>query len=164
MRLATLALSGVLAGLSSACTPPDIIWNSIDIPFAIQVQNASYPDIDMRHITFTPSGGGDQHLYLSPSGAAVSNFQLQGGVWVNGPTIRAVVSTQHDADGTTNIFFTERTQQLAALNARFGCHPVTDGWQVEFDLQDGSSTCIRPASGGRYELRYKPVGVSGMLV
>lgn len=135
---------------------------SIDILFAIQVQNASYPDIDMRHITFTPSGGGDQHLYLSPSGTAVSNFQLQGGVWVNGPIIRAVVSTQLDTDGTTNIFFTERTQKLASLDARFGCHPVTDGWQVEFDLQDGSSACVRPASGGRHELRYKPVGVSGM--
>lgn len=170
----------VLANLSAACTPPDVIWNrfypqfrysylilanhpcSIDIFFAVQVQNATQPDIDLRHITFTPSGGGDQHLYLSPAGTAVSDFQLQGGVWVHGPIIHAVVSTQVDIDGTRNIFFTERTQQFASLNARFGCHPVTDQWQVEFDLQDGSSTCIKPASGGRYELRYKPVGVSGM--
>lgn len=133
---------------------------SIDIPFAIQVQNASYPDIDLRHITFSAGGGGDQNLHLSPAGTAVSDFQLQGGVWVNGPIIHAVVSGQLGSDGTRSIFFTQRTQQLASLNARFGCHPVTDGLQVEFDLQDGSATCVRP-TGGTYELRYRPVGVSG---
>lgn len=168
MLLLSLLLSTLTIGATTAqsCNPPDVTWNSIDIFFSLQVQNASYPSIDLQHLTLTPNGGTDQHIYLTPTPSLATNtFQLQGSTLINSTSLHAVVSGQNDAgDGSRNIFFTERTQQLAALDARFGCSPVVDGeMQVEFVLVDGAGLCVRPASGNRWELRYKPVGVAGMF-
>ncbi|KAH8144854.1 uncharacterized protein LAJ45_11124 [Morchella importuna] len=168
MLLLSLLLSTLTIGATTAqsCNPPDVTWNSIDIFFSLQVQNASYPSIDLQHLTLTPNGGTDQHIYLTPTPSLATNtFQLQGSTLINSTSLHAVVSGQNDAgDGSRNIFFTERTQQLAALDARFGCSPVVDGeMQVEFVLVDGAGLCVRPASGNRWELRYKPVGVAAPL-
>lgn len=150
----------LLCALCSACTPPSIVWDSIDVLFGVQVLSTTHAAVHQQYISLSPSGGGDQHAFLGAS--AASRFQLQGGAWTHpGSATRAVVSTQRDADGTRMLFFTQRTQQLAELRARFAC--ADDGaWRVLFGLADGAATCVRPAGGGRYELRYRPVGVEGM--
>lgn len=143
--------------LCSACTPPTIVWDSIDVLFSVQILNNTRAAVHQQYITLSPSGGGDQHVFLGPSG---DKFQLQGGAWTHGgSSTRAVVSTQRDPDGTRMLFFTQRTQQLAVLQARFEC--AGDDWRVLFALTDGAAMCVRLA-GGRYELRYRPVGVDGM--
>lgn len=89
-----LAASSAAAAL--ACTlPPGTPSNSISQGFAIQVQNASYPIIHNRLMNQWAAGGGDQHLYLSPAGAAASDLTLVNGVLTQlngGKTIRAVIN------------------------------------------------------------------------
>lgn len=133
--------------------------NSIDQPFAVQVQAPGQP-FDRQNVTFTPNSE-DRLLFLSPDGSPVSNFTLQGGVWTNAG-LHAVVSGQIQADNTTTIFFTTRVQKLAALDAYFGCEPDTDGLQVQFRLSDGASACIA-LDGVKYSLKYKPAGDVGKV-
>ncbi|KAL7276806.1 hypothetical protein RUND412_000192 [Rhizina undulata] len=143
----------------------DGVYMSLSEPFGVQVQNASYPLIHLQNFTFTPSGGGDQNLFLTPFGTPINNFTLVDGEWINGG-IHGVVSTQVAKDGTRLIFFTERTQKLAVLNTYLGCYPDGTGLtpQVKFGLEDtginGATTCVRPQSGGRWELRYKPANIT----
>jgi len=71
--------------------PPGTLANTITTGFAIQVQNASYPDIHNRLMYLWASGGGDQHLYLSPAGAPAPDLKLDGGVITRLP-VRAVIN------------------------------------------------------------------------
>ena len=78
--------------LSTACTIPTTpLSNTISTGFAIQVQNSSFPVIHNRLLNLWSSGGGDQHLYLSPAGDAASNLTLVDGVITRLP-LRAVIN------------------------------------------------------------------------
>lgn len=82
----------VCVTLISACTIPTTpLSNTISTGFAIQVQNASFPVIHNRLLNLWSAGGGDQHLYLSPAGDAVSNLTLVDGVITRLP-IHAVIN------------------------------------------------------------------------
>jgi hypothetical protein len=66
-----------LVSLTSACTKPTtkpVIDNNR--PFGIQIENKKYPAIHNKNMNLWAAGGGDQHLYLSPAGAAAFNLQL----------------------------------------------------------------------------------------
>lgn len=140
---------------------PDFTFNSLHSSFAMLIQSSD-PALHGRFVSFTPSGGTDQSLYLSNPGTPVTNFTLTTGLWKYGSLIKAVVSTQWDSsDGTTKIFFTDRTQQNAVLGARLACNPDTKDLQTVFHLTDGASICVRPESGKRYGIRYKPAGAVG---
>jgi hypothetical protein len=132
------------------------------------VQNSSFPLIHNRAITFSPSGGGDQHLFLTaPSTTPIIDFLLDYHAWLHGPQLHAVISSQLEpSSGLRMIFFTQRTQTLAALVAALGCDPEAPGgeWQVEFRLLNGGGACVRQSSGGGgWDLWWKPEGV-GMYV
>lgn len=94
------ALLLTLPTITAQCIPKSHpVSNTISTPFAIEVHNASYPDLHDRRLNFWKAGGGDNHLYLSPAGDAVSNHTLVAGVltnsewWFNGGvTIRAVIN------------------------------------------------------------------------
>ena len=78
--------------VSTACRIPTTpLSNTISTGFAIQVQNSSFPVIHNRLLNLWSAGGGDQHLYLSPAGDAVSNLTLVNGVITRLP-IRAVIN------------------------------------------------------------------------
>ncbi|OAA80372.1 hypothetical protein LEL_03858 [Akanthomyces lecanii RCEF 1005] len=161
-----LAASSATAAL--ACTlPTDTPSNTISQGFAIQVQNASYPIIHNRLMNQWAAGGGDQHLYLSPAGAAAGDLTLVNGVITQlkgGKTIRAVINGEYTAsDDTTKMFMTERGDPRAIYDVRYGCNPDTDAVQTELVFKErsgvtGGHLCIRPASGNRHEFRYSPPG------
>lgn len=70
----------LIPSLTSACTKPTTkptIDNSR--PFGIQINSKQYPAIHNKNMNLWAAGGGDQHLYLSPAGAAAFNFQLNDG-------------------------------------------------------------------------------------
>lgn len=79
-----------------ACNvPPGSPSNNIPTGFAIQVQNASYPEIHNRLLNQWSAGGGDRHLYLSPAGNSTSSLTLVDGVLTQkteDQTIRAVIN------------------------------------------------------------------------
>jgi len=71
--------------------PSGTLSNTITTGFAIQVQNASYPAIHNRLMYLWASGGGDQHLYLSPAGTPAPDLKLDAGVITKLP-VRAVIN------------------------------------------------------------------------
>lgn len=82
----------LVTGVTAVCPIPAIyIEPTITRPFAIQVQNASYPVVHNRLMNLWQAGGGDQHLYLSPAGTPTSNLTLIDGVITRLP-IRAVIN------------------------------------------------------------------------
>ena len=50
---------------------------------------------------------------------------------------------------------------MAALTARFECNSETGQVQTMLELQDGAGVCVRPGVQGSWEVRYRPVGVTG---
>ena len=88
--IATVFVAAVT--FSTACTIPTTpLSNTISTGFAIQVQNTSFPVIHNRFMNLWSSGGGDQHLFLSPAGDDASNLTLVDGVITRLP-IRAVIN------------------------------------------------------------------------
>jgi hypothetical protein len=87
------ALLSLLAGaLSQACElPTDPIPNTISDGFGIRVQNADFPAVNGRYWNLFEAGGGDQHLYLSPTGAYAFDLTLNAGVISKG-IIHAVIN------------------------------------------------------------------------
>ncbi|KAF8468949.1 hypothetical protein BDZ91DRAFT_721458 [Kalaharituber pfeilii] len=158
--LSAVVASLVLAPFTNAICEDDIpavTFNSLVTSFAMQVKSSN-PALHGRFVSFTSSGVYDQTLYLSPVGTKIHNFTMTTGLWRYGTMIKAVVSTQWESDGTTRIFFTDRTQQNAVFGARLTCNEKIDDVQTEFHLVDGASVCIRQESGKRQMVRYKPAG------
>lgn len=91
LRLINYLLFGAASVASACTTPPEALPSNITKGFAIQVQNASYPEIHNRMMNLWSAGGGDQHLYLSPAGDAASNLTLVNGVISRGD-IHAVIN------------------------------------------------------------------------
>ncbi|KAI1081858.1 hypothetical protein F5B20DRAFT_533354 [Whalleya microplaca] len=164
-----LALSSLFilasVAITTACElPTDTLPNNITQGFAVQLQNASYPEVHNRMMNLWESGGGDQHLYLSPAGNATSALTLVDGVitFNEPPLIRAVINGEYSAeDNTTKMFMTERGDPRAYYDVVYGCNSDTDAVQTELafkarDTLDGGHICVRSASGDRYEFRYSP--------
>ncbi|TEA19772.1 hypothetical protein C8034_v008881 [Colletotrichum sidae] len=153
------------AAAVSACAPPPTEPLSDNIPagFGIQVQNASAPVVHNRYLNLWAAGGGDQHLYLSPAGAAAFNLTLVDGVLSRG-IIHAVINGEYTADdNTTKLFMTQRGDPKALFQPVYGCNQDTDAVQVELDFVaraalPGGFICVRSASGDRHEFRYSPPG------
>lgn len=82
--------------VDATCVFPSPQSNNISTPFAIQVLYPDNPIIHERRMNFWSAGGGDQHLYLEPAGASISNLTLVNGVITtslnDGPIIRAVIN------------------------------------------------------------------------
>ncbi|KAK5626169.1 hypothetical protein RRF57_001884 [Xylaria bambusicola] len=78
--LAFLLTSTVAA--VSACTIPGgpALSNNITEPFALKLQNASNPEVHNHFLNIWDWGGGDQHLFVSPSGNSTKELQLINGV------------------------------------------------------------------------------------
>ncbi|KAI0007210.1 hypothetical protein F4779DRAFT_593095 [Xylariaceae sp. FL0662B] len=154
------------AAITTACELPSDapLNNNITQGFAIQLQNASYPDVHNHMMNLWESGGGDQHLYLSPAGNATSALTLVDGVitFDEPPLIRAVINGEYSPeDNTTKMFMTERGDPRAYYDVVYGCNPDTDAVQTELafkarDVLEGGHICVRSASGDRYEFRYSP--------
>lgn len=88
-------LSGlVAAAVASACDIPTgpPLSDTITEGFGILVQNPEVPIIHDRYFNLFESGGGDQHLYLSPTGDYAFDLTLNAGVitWGAAP-LRAVI-------------------------------------------------------------------------
>lgn len=49
-----------------ACVRTKLDAADISTPFALEIQNASYPDLHHRRMNFYKAGGGDNHLYGVP--------------------------------------------------------------------------------------------------
>ncbi|KAI5776702.1 hypothetical protein EDC01DRAFT_761946 [Geopyxis carbonaria] len=173
MKALLLLLTFTLTRLSSAepCNPTNTtltpLPNSISTPFALEIQAPASPAVHLRRMNFWKAGGGDNHLYLSPAGNAISNHTLIAGVLTNteptfgagGVVIRAVINGEYTpADNTTKIFFTQRGDPRAYLNAYAGCNATSGEAQTELALANGGDVCVRPASGERWEFRYSGVG------
>lgn len=87
-------ISGLFAlvAVTAACTIPSTpLSNTITQPFAVQVQNASYPKVHNFYMNLLPSGGGDQHLFIGPVGNPTNNLVLIQGVISRG-IIHAVIN------------------------------------------------------------------------
>ncbi|CAH0058644.1 unnamed protein product [Clonostachys solani] len=161
------ALLSLLAGaLSQACElPTEPISDTISDGFGIRVQNADFPAVNGRYWNLFEAGGGDQHLYLSPTGAYAFDLTLNAGVISKG-IIHAVINGEYLAsDNTTKIFMTERGDPRALFQPVYGCHPVTDEVQVELLFtgregdEVGGNVCVRTgAFTDSYEFRYSPPG------
>ena len=83
------------AASTLACTlPTDVLPNTLTQSFAVQIQNASFPDIHNHFLDLWDWGGGDQHLFVSPAGNSTSELTLVDGVitlpW--DPIRRAVIN------------------------------------------------------------------------
>ncbi|KAI5812286.1 hypothetical protein BZA77DRAFT_390809 [Pyronema omphalodes] len=165
MHLLSILFTAAL--VSAQCTPNPIpqINANINTPFAVEVHNASYPTIHNRRLNFWKAGGGDNHLYLSPAGDAISNHTLVAGVLTNTePTfnnviIRAVINGEYTArDNTTKIFMTQRGDPRAYFDVYDGCNPDTGAPQMILRLRNGDKVCVRRASGLRDEFRYSGNG------
>ncbi|RPB12990.1 hypothetical protein P167DRAFT_605277 [Morchella conica CCBAS932] len=161
----------LVTGVTAVCPIPAIyIEPTITRPFAIQVQNASYPVVHNRLMNLWQAGGGDQHLYLSPAGTPTSNLTLVDGVITRLP-IRAVINGEYTAtDNTTKLFMTQRGDPRAFFDVGYGCNQTDDKLQTELHFRGrgtlpGGHICVRLASGNRYEFRYSPPGntASGRL-
>lgn len=85
----------IFAATILACdVPTSPLSNSITEAFALQIQNASFPDIHNHFLNIWDWGGGDQHLFVSPAGNSTSQLTLVDGVitlpW--DPPRRAVIN------------------------------------------------------------------------
>lgn len=102
---------GFTLGLASAAVvgacdiPGDTLSNNIAEGFALQVQNASFPDIHNHFLNIWDWGGGDQHLFVSPAGNSTSALTLVDGVitlpW--DPPRRAVINGEVSSDFSVDI-------------------------------------------------------------
>ncbi|KAA8902909.1 hypothetical protein FN846DRAFT_899407 [Sphaerosporella brunnea] len=163
-----LSLLLLLIPFTNACTPaPTPLPNpTITAPFALEVHNTTYPQVHKRRLNFWKAGGGDNHLFLSPAGDAVSNHTLLSGVltnteWWEGKNviIRAVVNGEYTAyDNTTKMFMTQRNDPRAAFEVWDGCDPDSDLGKLVLRLKGGDAVCVRPASGERWEFRFSGKG------
>ncbi|KAK6202089.1 hypothetical protein LQW54_009047 [Pestalotiopsis sp. IQ-011] len=163
------ALLSILSTVASACVIPGIgLPNSIDEPFSIQLQNASYPDVHNHFLNLWDWGGGDQHLFVSPAGNATGELTLVDGVitlpW--DPIRRAVINGEYEVkDNTTKMFMTERGDPRAIWDVVYGCNPDTDAVQTELqfrsrdDIEEGGAMGVRPFNGA-YDSRWRPAGTS----
>ncbi|OTA56468.1 hypothetical protein K449DRAFT_161561 [Hypoxylon sp. EC38] len=150
-----------------ACTiPSDALPNTLPQNFAVQIQNASFPDIHNHFLDLWDWGGGDQHLFVSPAGNTTSELTLVDGVitlpW--DPIRRAVINGEYEPkDNTTKMFMTERGDPRAIFDPVYGCNPDTDAVQIELslksrgDLELGGNIGVRPFNG-MYDFRYTPEG------
>lgn len=89
-------LSGLLtaAVASAQCVIPDEppLSNTITEGFGILIQAPTFPFLHNRYYSLFESGGGDQHLYLSPEGDYAFDLVLNAGVIEWGPLpLRAVI-------------------------------------------------------------------------
>ncbi|KAF8459077.1 hypothetical protein BGX38DRAFT_1084592, partial [Terfezia claveryi] len=150
------------------CTlPTSTTNNNITTPFAIKILYPDNPAIHSRRMMFQSAGGGDQHLYLEPTGATISNLTLHNGIIAtsmnSGPIIRAVINGEYTArDNTTKIFFTHRGDPRAGFNVQYACdidNPTLT--QTEIKLTSGD-VCVRQTTGGKYELRSSLFGNMGI--
>lgn len=76
-------LSALMAAAAvSACEIPEEppLSDTITEPFGVLVQSPEWPVIHNRYMNLFESGGGDQHLYLSPTGAYAFDLVLNAGV------------------------------------------------------------------------------------
>ncbi|OTA82295.1 hypothetical protein M434DRAFT_401055 [Hypoxylon sp. CO27-5] len=163
----TLALVLASATTLLACTiPGDVLPNTLPQNFAVQIQNASFPDIHNHFLDLWDWGGGDQHLFVSPAGNTTSELTLVDGVitlpW--DPIRRAVINGEYEPkDNTTKMFMTERGDPRAIFDPVYGCNPDTDAVQIELslksrgDLELGGNIGVRPFNG-MYDFRYTPEG------
>ncbi|KAI5806944.1 hypothetical protein EDC01DRAFT_7182 [Geopyxis carbonaria] len=157
---AFLSVVGLIPFVFADCSVPDDagVWNTDSDPHSVIVYNTTRPEVHRKAIQFTASGGGDQILFLEPTGTPQINFTLDAGVWKAPGGLRAIVSGQVDgSDGTSRIFFTARDQSPIMLEGYLSCDPDgdSDDWQAFFRLSDGGKVCVRP-DNGRYDLRFKP--------
>ncbi|KAF2965342.1 hypothetical protein GQX73_g8220 [Xylaria multiplex] len=167
--LAFLLTSAIAA--TSACTIPTTpLSNTITDRFALQLQNASNPVVHNHFLNIWDWGGGDQHLFVSPSGNSTNELQLIDGVitlssafW--DPPRRAVINGEYEPlDNTTKMFMTERGDPRAIWNVVYGCNPDTDALQIELAFKArgdelGGLMGVRDFNGG-YDFRWKGPGTS----
>lgn len=89
-----LFLTSAIAAASACTVTGPLASNNIAGPFALKLQNASYPEFHNHFLNIWDWGGGDQHLFVSPAGNFTSAFQLVDGVitlpW--DPPRRAVIN------------------------------------------------------------------------
>ncbi|KAK0701971.1 WSC domain-containing protein [Lasiosphaeria miniovina] len=160
-------VSALLAGaaVASACViPPGTLSNTITTPFRVQVQNASYPEINNQYMNLLAAGGGDQHLFVGPVGVPTYDLTLLNGVITHGD-IRAVIGGEFsDIDHTTKMFMTNRGDPRAIYQPTYVCNPVTDALQIELTFvtmqnnPPGGWNCVRPTFDNAHEFRYYPPG------
>lgn len=161
-------LSGLMAAaMAMACEIPEEppLSNTITEGFGLVVQNPEFPVIHNRFYNLFEAGGGDQHLFLSPTGEYAFDLTLVNGVITWGPTpLRAVIQGEYlITDNTTKLFMTERGDPRAVFQPTYGCNPDTDELQVELSFvlnQDsevpGGNICVRSAAGDTHEFRWSP--------
>ncbi|RKU49105.1 hypothetical protein DL546_006595 [Coniochaeta pulveracea] len=154
-----------LLAVSSACTipaaPPS---NTISSPFRVQIQNASYPEVDNLFMNLLLAGGGDQHLYVGPVGVPTSDLMLDQGFLTRG-SLHAVLGGEFSAiDNTVKMFMTDRGDPRATFSPTYACNPVTDALQLELRFVGkqndvpGGWICVRPTYDDAHEFRYYPPG------
>ncbi|KAF3062111.1 hypothetical protein GL218_03784 [Daldinia childiae] len=167
MMMLPTSLILILAATILACDiPTSPLSNNIAESFALQIQNASFPDIHNHFLNIWDWGGGDQHLFVSPAGNSTSQLILVDGVitlpW--DPPRRAVINGEYEVkDNTTKMFMTERGDPRAIYDVVYGCNPDTDALQTELsfksrgDLEIGGNIGVRPFNG-MYDFRWTPAG------
>ena len=165
----SLLVSSTLISATLACTIPTTkLSNNIAQGFSIQIQNASYPNIHNHYMNLYSWGGGDQHLFVSPSGNATSELTLVDGVltlpW--NPIRHAVIDLEYNSqDNTTKIFMTDRNAPRGIFDVVYGCNPETDQLQTELhvkargDIETGGDMGIKPF-GDKHDFRYRAPGAS----
>ena len=80
-RSLSLLLTSAAAAVSLGVVPGGPrLSNNITEPFALQLQNASYPNVHNHFLNIWDWGGGDQHLFVSPAGNYTKDLQLIDGV------------------------------------------------------------------------------------
>lgn len=77
--VSTLLAGAALA--SAQCTIPSTPPSStISVPFRLQVQNISRPDVHDKYMNLFVAGGGDRHLFIGPVGDPTYDLTLVDGV------------------------------------------------------------------------------------
>ncbi|KAL2755425.1 hypothetical protein ACRALDRAFT_1064452 [Sodiomyces alcalophilus JCM 7366] len=161
-------LSALVAAVavSAQCEIPDEgpLSDTITEPFGLIVHSPEWPIVHNRYMNLYESGGGDQHLYLSPAGEYAFDLVLSGGV-IEQDGLYAVINGEYlVTDNTTKLFMTERGDPRAIFQPVYGCNPDTDELQVELEFVErrgegdvpGGHICVRSASGERHEFRWSP--------
>ncbi|KAM7210406.1 WSC domain containing protein [Rhypophila decipiens] len=163
MHFTQRALSGLLAGaaLASACTLPTTpLSNTVMDNIRVQVQNASYPQVNNLYMNLFVAGGGDQHLFVGPVGNPTYDLHLYNGAIGRG-TIRARIGGEDsEIDDTVKMFMTERGDPSALFQPTWACNPETDAVQINLEFigkqnaAPGGWICVRPAFENSHEFRY----------